>query len=147
MATTAENDSRDTTRPRRSSAELRLLAEQVFARAAGASPVGGNAVRILRDAGENYPAWLDAIAGARRSVLFENYIIAGDATGREFVAALCECARAGVAVRLIYDWMGALGVGTRRLLQPLVEAGGEVRCFNTPRLDSPFGWLTQSPVT
>ena len=142
-ATTQASDLRDAAQSRRSAPELRLLAEQVFARAAGATPVGGNAVRILRDAGENYPAWLEAIAAARRSILFENYIIAGDATGREFVAALCECARAGVKVRLIYDWMGALGVGTRRLLQPLVEAGGQVRCFNTPHLDSPFGWLTR----
>lgn len=127
----------------RASADLRLVAEQMFARAAGAPLVAGNAVRILRDAGENYPAWLSAIAGARRTILFENYIIADDAIGREFVAALSERARDGVAVRLIYDWMGAMGVGTERLLQPLLAAGGMVRCFNRPRLDSPFGWLTR----
>jgi cardiolipin synthase len=85
----------------RASADLRLVAEQMFARAAGAPLVAGNAARILRDAGENYPAWLTAIAAARRSVLFENYIIADDATGREFVDVLSERARAGVAVRLI----------------------------------------------
>ncbi|MBX3665561.1 MAG: hypothetical protein KF834_07735 [Burkholderiales bacterium] len=141
MPTTAE--SRSPVPSRRGGTELRLLAEQAFARAAGAPLVGGNSVRILRDAGENYPAWLAAIAGARRSVLFENYIIADDTTGREFVAALCERARAGVTVRLIHDWMGGIGVGSGRLLRPLVEAGGEVRCFNTPRLDSPFGWLTR----
>ena len=132
-----------TTPPRRTSSELRLLAEQMFARAAGAPLVSGNTVRILRDAGDNYPAWLAAIAGARHSVLFENYIIANDATGREFAAALTARARAGVAVRVIYDWMGGLGVGTRSLLQPLIEAGGIVRCFNPPRYDSPFGWLTR----
>ncbi len=127
----------------RGSAELRRLAEQVLARAGGAPLVAGNAVRILRDAEENYPAWLAAIADARSSVLFENYIIADDATGREFVAALADRARAGVAVRLIYDWMGAIGVHTSRVLQPLVEAGGMVRCFNAPRFDSPFGWMTR----
>ena len=114
----------------RASAELRQIAEQMFARAAGAPLVGGNAVRVLRDAGGNYPVWLSAIAAARQSILFENYILADDRTGREFVAAMTERARAGVAVRLIYDWMGALGVGTQRLLQPLIEAGGKVRCFN-----------------
>ena len=31
----------------------------------------------------------------------------------------------------------------RRLWQPLVDAGGEVRCFNPPRLASPFGWLAR----
>jgi cardiolipin synthase len=119
------------------------MAEQVLARAGGAPLVAGNAVRILRDSDENYPAWLGAIASARHSVLFENYIIADDATGREFVAALAERARAGVAVRLIHDWMGGIGMGTRRVLQPLLAAGGVVRCFNPPSLDSPFGWVTR----
>ena len=143
MAIPVTSQSRVIAPSRRASPELRRLAEQVFTRAAGAPLVAGNTVRILRDAGENYPAWLAAIAGARRSILFENYIIANDAAGREFVAALTARAQAGVAVRLIYDWMGALGVGTRSLLQPLVDAGGVVRCFNTPQLDSPFGWLTR----
>jgi cardiolipin synthase len=143
MATPAAPQTCVSAPPRRASPELRRLAEQVFARAAGAPLVAGNAVSILRDAGENYPAWLAAIAAARRSVLFENYIIADDAVGREFVAALAERARAGVEVRVIYDWMGALGAGTRSLLRPLVEAGGVVRCFNAPHFDSPFGWLTR----
>ena len=147
MATPAASQSRTVPHSHissgRGSAELRRLAQQVLARAGGAPLVAGNAVRILRDAGENYPAWLEAIAKARHSVLFENYIIANDATGREFVAALAERARAGVAVRLIYDWMGAIGVATRSVLQPLIDAGGIVRCFNRPRFDSPFGWLTR----
>ena len=143
MAITAASQSRVIAPSRRASPELRHLAEQMFTRAAGALLVAGNTVRILRDARENYPAWLAAIAGARRSILFESYIIANDAAGREFVTALSERARAGVAVRLIYDWMGALGVGTRSLLQPLVDAGGVMRCFNTPHIDSPFGWLTR----
>ncbi len=143
MVTPATSQSRVIAPSRRASLELRRLAEQVFTRAAGAPLVAGNAVRILRDAGENYPAWLAAIAAARRSVLFENYIIAADVAGREFVAALTERAQAGIAVRLIYDWLGGLGVGTRSLLQPLVDAGGVVRCFNTLHVDSPFGWLTR----
>jgi cardiolipin synthase len=143
MATTAVSQSRVIAPSRRASPELRHLAEQVFTRAAGAPLVAGNAVHVLRDARENYPAWLAAIAAARHSVLFENYIIANNAAGREFVAALTERAQAGVAVRLIYDWMGGLGIGTRSLLQPLVDAGGVVRCFNAPHIDSPFGWLTR----
>ncbi len=147
MATPAASASVSTSASRitapHGSPELRRLAEQVLARAGGAPLIGGNAARILRDAGENYPAWLSAIADARRFVLFENYIFADDATGREFVAALAERARAGVAVRLIYDWMGAIGAQTRHVLQPLIEAGGVVRCFNAPQLDSPFGWVSR----
>jgi cardiolipin synthase len=120
---------------------LRRLADQAFSRAAGAPLIGGNRVRILRDAGENFSAWLEAIRAAERAIFFECYIFRDDEVGREFVAALTERARAGVQVRVIYDWLGTSG--GRRLFAPLVAAGGEVRCFNPPGLGSPFGWLTR----
>lgn len=122
---------------------IRAFAEQALSRAAGAPLIGGNSVRLLKDAGENYPAWGAALAGARRSILFENYIVADDDVGRSFVSALAERARAGVRVYALYDWMGALGAASRRLWEPLRSAGGEVRCFNPPRLESPLGWLSR----
>ena len=122
---------------------LRLLAEQAFSRAAGAPLVAGNSVRILKDAEENYPAWLNAIRAARARIFFENYIVANDEVGREFVAALADRARDGVHVYVAYDWLGSLGMRRHTLWQPLIEAGGTVRCFNPPRLESPFGWLVR----
>lgn len=122
---------------------MRALAEQAFSRAGGAPLVPGNEVRILRDATENYPAWLDAIHTAEHKIYFENYIVADDSIGREFVAALAAKARAGVRVRVIYDWIGARGSASPKLWRPLLEAAGEVRCFNPPRLANPFGWLTR----
>lgn len=98
---------------------------------------------MLKDADENFPAWLEAIRTARDKVFFEHYIVADDEVGREFVAALAERARAGVRVYAIHDWFGDVGVARSRLWRPLIEAGGLVRCFNPPRLDSPFGWLTR----
>jgi len=124
-----------------SSSPVRVLAEQALSRAAGAPLVPGNRVRLLRDAAENYPAWLAAIAAAKRFILFENYIIENDATGKRFVEALAERAHAGVTVCVVYDWFGALGLGSRRLLEPLVAAGAEVRAFNPLWIGSPFGWL------
>jgi cardiolipin synthase len=126
--------------PRRTQPE-RLLAEQAFSRAAGAPLSGGNALRLLRDATGNYPAWLAAIRNATRSIHFENYIIQEDDVGREFLDALTERARAGVKVRLLYDWMGSVLLSSSALFRPLREAGGEVRAFNPLRLDSPLGWL------
>ncbi|HTO49156.1 MAG TPA: phospholipase D-like domain-containing protein [Burkholderiales bacterium] len=120
---------------------LRQLADQAFQRAAGARLIPGNGVRVLKDAAENFPAWLDAIRGAERTVYFESYIVGDDPVGREFVDALAERARAGVRVRLLYDWLGTRA--SRSLFVPLVEAGGEVRVFNPPRFDSPVGWLTR----
>ena len=121
----------------------RILAEQAFSRAGGAPLVPGNRVRLLRDAAENYPAWLEAIGAAERTVHFESYIIHEDAAGRQFAELLAEKARAGVRVRLIYDWLGGLGHASRRFWRALREAGVEVRCFNPPRFDSPFGWLSR----
>lgn len=121
----------------------RLLAEQAFSRTAGAPLVGGNSLRLLRDAAENYPAWLSAIRSATHTIHFENYIIENDVIGAEFISALAERARAGVKVRLLYDWLGSFFPASRKLFQPLREAGGEVRAFNPLRFDSPLGWLTR----
>jgi len=120
---------------------LQQLADQAFKRAAGAPLVPGNRVRVLKDAVANFPAWLDAIRAAERTVYFESYIVGDDRIGREFVQALAERARAGVRVRLLYDWLGTRH--SRSLFAPLVDAGGTVRAFNPPRLDSPVGWLTR----
>ena len=122
---------------------LRYLAEQAFSRAAGAPLIPGNSIRLLRDATENYPAWLEAIRSAERWIHFESYIIANDSTGREFIEALATKARGGVRVRVVYDWMGTKRYPWSRFWMPLTQAGGEIRCFNPPRLDSPLGWLSR----
>src|SRR5688500_4254182 len=109
---------------------LRLVAEQAFSRAAGAPLVEGNAVELLCDAKENYPAWLDAINSAERWIHFESYIIHDDECGREFASALSAAAQRGVRVRLIYDWVGALTATTWMFWHRLRKAGVEVRPFN-----------------
>ena len=76
--------------------ELRHLADQAFSRAAGAQLVAGNRVRLLKDAAENYPAWLEAIRSATRHIHFECYIIHEDEVGRKFASALMEKAAEGV---------------------------------------------------
>ena len=123
--------------------DIRFLAEQAFSRVAGAPLVPGNSVRILKDAKENYPAWLDALDSAKKSIYFESYIIRDDNIGYQFADALANKARDGVKVRLIYDWLGALGKTSRKFWHRLREAGVEVRCFNPLRFESPLGWLTR----
>jgi len=122
---------------------VRALADQAFSRAAGAPLIEGNRVRLLKDARENYPAWLDAIGGAERHVHFESYIMHEDEAGQMFANALIAKAREGVRVRLIYDWMGGFGKTSRRFWNRLRAGGVEVRCYNPPRLDSPLGWLSR----
>ena len=122
---------------------LRMLAQQALSRAAGAPLLAGNAVNLLIDGRANYDAWLQAIAGARESILFENYIFNDDALTREFLAALTERAIAGVRVCIIRDWLGCLGQSSTGFWRPLVDAGGEVRTYNPLSLASPFGWIAR----
>ena len=118
-----------------------VLIDRALLRATGAPRSDGNAVRLLRDARENYPAWLAAIEGAQRTIFFESYIVADDAVGQRFVAALAARARAGVAVRVVHDWLGCLG--SHGIWDELTEAGAEVRAFNPFSFGSPFGWVSR----
>jgi cardiolipin synthase len=122
---------------------VRQLADQAFSRASGAPLRDHNSVTLLRDAAENYPRWLDAIRSARRTIHFEMYIIHEDEQGRLFADALLAKARAGVTVRLLYDWMGGVGKTSRGFWNRLRAGGVEVRCYNPPRFDRPLGWLSR----
>ena len=128
---------------RESMAPVRQLADQAFSRAAGAPLVAGNRVRLLKDAVENYPAWLAAIASARKTIHFDSYIIHEDEIGYQFADALIAKARDGVVVRLIYDWVGAVGKTSRGFWKRLRTSGVKLRCYNPPRLDSPLGWVSR----
>ena len=124
-------------------ADVRLFAGQAFSRAAGAPLIAGNGVHLLRDAEENYPAWKQAIREARCTVHFESYIIQDDVIGREFAELLAHKVSEGVRVRVLYDWMGAIGRTGWWFWHRLRRAGVEVRCFNPPHVDSAFGWLSR----
>jgi cardiolipin synthase len=114
--------------------------DTALARAAGAAPVSGNCIRLLKDGPENFPAWLEAIASAREYVYFETYIFKSDRTGRQFADALCARAREGVQVRVLYDWLGSFGTSSR-LWRMMRDAGVQVRCFNPFDWSSPLGWV------
>src|SRR5690348_7781847 len=107
----------------------RVLADQAFSRAAGAPLIEGNSIRLLRDGAENYPAWLRAIAAARRHVHLESYFVCADAVGLSFAEALSASAARGVRVRVIYDWLGNLGRASRAFWNHLRSRGVEVRCY------------------
>lgn len=74
---------------------IRMLAEQVFSRTAGAPLLKGNKVKVLKDGKENYPAWIEAIGAATRYVHFESYILQEDDVGKRFADLLAEKARRG----------------------------------------------------
>lgn len=122
---------------------LRLLADQAFARTAGAPLVEGNAVRLLKDGCENYPCWLEAIKSAHQWIHFETYILHDDKIGGVFAEALAEAARRGVKVRLLVDWLGNMMKTSPSFWRRLRQAGVEARSFGYPTIDSPLGWVSR----
>jgi cardiolipin synthase len=90
--------------------------------ATGAPLVDGNRVTILNNGDEFYPAMLDAIRQARRSVTIEAYIYWNGETGREFARALADRAHHGVMVKILLDAVGSATIGTEIL--KILESGG-----------------------
>src|SRR5215212_4133352 len=123
---------------------VRRAADKAYARATGAPLIHGNGVRLLIDAEQNYPAWLEAIKGARRTIHFESFIIHEDDVGREFAEALSAKAREGVKVRVVYDWLGAVGKTSRRFWRALRDTGVEIRGPAVADMDAAFArvWET-----
>ena len=81
----------------------------LFFRTTAAPLVHGNAVRVLLDAGANYPAWLDAIESARGTIHLEMYIVHDDRIGRQFRDVLAAKAVARVRGARLADARPARG--------------------------------------
>jgi cardiolipin synthase len=66
----------------------------------------GNSVETLVDGDAAYPAMIDAIRSAHRSVSFMTYIFEPTGIGRELVEALVDAKERGVDVRVLIDDVG-----------------------------------------
>lgn len=97
----------------------------------------GNRFQLLIDGKQFYQAVLDLIRSAEKYIYVEFYIIRDDAIGNLFAEVLCEQARAGKTVRMIYDEVGCIQL-PKRYLRRLREAGIDVNAFNTRQ-----GWYNR----
>ncbi len=93
---------------------LRPLAA-LTGRVTGAPLVAGNAIDPLPGGDTGYPAMLEAIDRAHRSVALATYIFDRGQVADRFVAALARAVERGVAVRVLID-----GVGARYSRPPIV---------------------------
>src|ERR1700749_2619412 len=89
------------------------------------------ALEVLKNGPAFYNAELDAIRNARRSVNLEAYIFQKSAIGTQYLEAMAERARSGVAVNVVLDAFGSAGV-SRSWFRPLLDAGGKVEWYNSP---------------
>jgi cardiolipin synthase len=98
----------------------------------GPALLEGNAARTLVNGEQIFPAMLEAIRGARRSITFETYIYHRGEVGEAFTQALAERARAGVKVHFMYDALGSDKID-KGYLDRMKEAGIELAKYNPAR--------------
>jgi|SRR5579885_1322128 len=101
----------------------------------GPMVLGGNRIVELQNGAESFPAMLAAIRSAQKSVDFESYIYWSGAVGREFVRALSERARAGVAVHVLLDGIGGHKI-SEESERELRASGAQLQFFH------PLHWWT-----
>lgn len=94
----------------------------------GPSILGGNQVTDLQNGDEIFPAMLEAIRSAQKTITFETYIYWSGAIGQQFADALVERARAGVKVHVLLDWVGSNKI-KQEYLDALKDAGAEVELY------------------
>lgn len=92
----------------------------------------GNRVQELLNGDRIFPAMLDAIGHAQKTIMFETYIYWSGDIGKRFADALAERARAGVKVHVLLDWVGS-GKIDEALVDEMTRAGAEVRRFHPLR--------------
>jgi cardiolipin synthase len=88
----------------------------------------GNAVRLLVNGEEKFPAVIRALEEAREHIHIEYYIYENDRIGRSIEEILIRKAGEGVKVRFIYDDFGSRGI-RKNIARRLREAGVEAYPF------------------
>jgi cardiolipin synthase len=97
---------------------------------AGEPLYSGNAVTILRDGAQTFPAMFAAIRAARRSLLLEYYIFEDVESNGEHLVDLLVAKRAeGVEIAVLYDSVGSLGTPDS-FFDSLRAAGVQLLAFN-----------------
>ena len=97
----------------------------------GSYPIPGNAIKIFSSGQDKIKALKQDLLNAKTSINMEYYIFADDQIGTEIMELLCQKAREGLDVKLIYDSIGSRKA-PRRFFKRLEKAGGQVGEFFPP---------------
>jgi len=91
--------------------------------------LASNQVTALINGDQIFPAMIEAVRVAQKSVCLETYIYWSGDIGRRFADILSERAKARVKVHVIIDWIGSRKIDDR-LLDQMREAGVEIERYN-----------------
>lgn len=103
----------------------------------GITVTEGNALTVLRNGDEIFPAMLEAIRTAEHTIDMMTFVYWRGDIAREFAAALAERARAGLRVRLLLDGFGSRSI-EKDLLSDMEDAGVQIAWFRKPLYLSPL---------
>ncbi|MCB2291250.1 cardiolipin synthase [Clostridium sp. CS001] len=92
-----------------------------------------NSVTIFTEGKSKFDNLKATLKNAKVYIHIEYYIFQNDNLGKSILAILCEKAKEGVEVKLLFDGMGCLRL-PKSFFNPLIEAGGEAICFFPPFL-------------
>jgi cardiolipin synthase A/B len=98
----------------------------------GAPVRSGNRVQVLRNGDQTFPAMLEAIRSAQRTVDLSSYILWPGRITDAFIEALTERARAGLDVNVVVDGWGSAKLD-RPTVDRLEDAGVRFSFFRPPR--------------
>ncbi len=93
--------------------------------------IEGNQVDALLNGDQIFPAMLEAIRGAKKTITLETYIYWSESIGTEFSEALAERARAGVKVHVMLDFIGSMKMDTAQV-DKMKAAGVQVQRYHKP---------------
>jgi len=91
--------------------------------------LAGNSIEPLFDGNETFPAMLESIGGAKKSVTLSTYILDRDAVGIRVVGSLCVAAERGIEVRVLVDGWGT-SRSALKMASRLRDAGAKVSVFH-----------------
>jgi len=94
----------------------------------GVPATEGNAIDVLRNGDEIFPAMLDAIGQAEQTIDLLTFVYWRGDVGTRFADSLADRARAGVRVRVLLDAWGSSAID-RSLVETMDEAGVLIRWF------------------
>lgn len=95
----------------------------------GPAIIDGNTVVNFENGKEIFPAMLEGIRSAQKSITFETYIYWSGTVGKKFADALSERSRAGVKVHVLIDWVGSQKIDDE-ILDEMETAGIQVQKFH-----------------
>lgn len=103
--------------------------------------ISGNKITHLKNGAEIFPAMLEAIAQAKKTINFETFIYWEGSIAHKFSDAICERAKNGVRCHIILDWLGSKKieqsmVDEMKRCGVIVEHYHPIRWYNLTRLNN-----------